>query len=346
MNDAWTQHLQQAGAILTDRGARFADTHEEARAAIAGDVVAALSDYAFIEASGPDAAAFLQAQLSNDVRALDAEQSQLSGYCNPKGRLLAAFRLLRIGDRYLLRLPAEILEPTLKRLRMFVLRSQVQLEDVSAQTAAIGVAGPAAEARLRETAGTLPAQVDGAVHAAGAVLVRVAGAIPRFELYGPTEAIAPLWDALATAATPVGPAAWALLDIHAGLPTVRASTMEAFVPQMVNLEVIGGVSFKKGCYPGQEVVARMHYLGKPKRRMFLAHLAEAAPPPRAGDELFRAGESQSSGRIVDAQPAAEGGSDLLAVIQLGSLGGEPLHLRDSQGPALQLRELPYALERS
>jgi hypothetical protein len=144
----------------------------------------------------------------------------------------------------------------------------------------------------------------------------------------------------------VGATVWSLLGIRAGVPQVYGATTEAFVPQMINLHSIEGVSFRKGCYTGQEVVARMQYLGKLKRRMFLAHV-DGSVAPKAGDELFsRETESgQGTGKVVDAQPAPQGGYDLLAVIHIAAVeAGSAIQLQDQNGPLLQFQPLPYTVD--
>ena len=155
------------------------------------------------------------------------------------------------------------------------------------------------------------------------------------------ERAAMVWRGLREAATPVGAPVWDWLRLNAGIPMIVAATQELFVPQMVNLEVIGGVSFQKGCYPGQEIVARSQYLGKLKRRMFLAHVdAEAAP----GDPLYSADMvGQATGTVVNAAPAPDGGFDVLAVAQVESANTQTLHLKAPDGAALTLKPLPYAL---
>jgi tRNA-modifying protein YgfZ len=166
----------------------------------------------------------------------------------------------------------------------------------------------------------------------------------RFEIFVPPDAAPGAWQTLARRCVMVGAGRWEWLDIHAGLPTVMARTQEQFVPQMANLELIGGVSFKKGCYTGQEIVARSQYLGKVKRRMFLAHIAsDLAPQP--GDKLFGQGpEEQSGGMIVNAQPAPDGGYDTLAVVLSTSVEAGDVHWNTPDGPVLTFASLPYAID--
>jgi folate-binding protein YgfZ len=187
--------------------------------------------------------------------------------------------------------------------------------------------------------GALPERAMHTTAAASGLIVRVGE--DKFVLSVVPERAADVWQSLRGAATPVGAPVWDWLRLGAGIPMIVAATQEAFVPQMVNLEVIGGVSFQKGCSPGQEIVARSQYLGKLKRRMFLAHADREARP---GEGVFSADmEGQASGTVVNAAPAPEGGCDLLAVVQVESARTQTLHLGDPAGAPLTLKPLPYAV---
>lgn len=344
MNTSWKTHLEQQGAVFeADTVTDFGNAQAETNAATERLILADLSHLGMITAQGADATDFLQGQLSNDVRQVDASHSQITAYCNPKGRLLASFRLFMRDDAYCLSLPAALLEPTLKRLRMFVLRSQVTLEDGSDTLVTFGYAGPNADTALASAMqGAVPEEPDAVTQNGELTVIRLPGSQPRFEIHGPAEAAIALWETLRAEAQPVGMGAWALLDILAGIPNIYPGTVDAFIPQMVNLQAIGGVSFKKGCYPGQEIVARTQYLGKLKRRMYRAHV-QADHFPQPGEDIYTGGDTQSAGRIVSAQAAPEGGYELLAVLQIASAESE-LHLGSIDGPTLTLHELPYALE--
>ena len=305
-------------------------------------IVADLTHNAVIRVSGDDAAAFLHGQFTNDVESLAAGAAQWSGWCTPKGRLLATFLLVRRADDFLMLLPAEIAEPVRKRLTMFVLRSKAKLEDVTAATARLGVAGPAAARAIGAGLGHEPAVLQ-AAQREGATCVRLDAA--RFVVLAPAESAATLRAALGSGTVPSGVEAWDAAGIRAGVPTVLAATQEAFVPQMVNYELIGGVSFKKGCYPGQEIVARMHYRGGLKRRMALAHFS-GPEAPQPGDELFSAAfQGQSAGQVANAAPSPEGGFDALVVAQLESLDRRDLRWKSPDGTLVELRDLPYAVTR-
>lgn len=344
MHNDWQSFLTSAGAQISDGGVvGFGDAAAE-RQATTGDIIADLSHFGLIAVSGQDAVEFLQGQVTNDVRQVDDNHSQLNSYCTPKGRVLATFRLFHRDGTYYLRLPAERLAFILKRLRMYVLRSQVQLDDASDMLARFGIAGPRAAALLGEALGTaVPDQTDAVLQTPDIVVVRVPGG--RFECHGAPAALAALWQRLATQAHPVGTDAWMLTEIRAGVPHVLDATSEAFVPQMLNLHAIGGVSFRKGCYTGQEVVARMQYLGKLKRRMYLAHVEGPCPAP--GDELFAAEleSGQGTGKVVNAQPAPEGGCDLLAVVLIEAVeNGTPVHIGNADGALLHILTQPYEVD--
>jgi folate-binding protein YgfZ len=344
MNSNWKQFLETEGAVFDTTGVSHFGT-DSGIPALDTTLLCDLSHYGLISAMGEEAESFLQNQFCNDVREVNPEQSQLNAYCSPKGRALACFRLFQREDTYYLRLPVEVLDGTLNRLRMFVLMSKVTLDDASGQWAGLGFAGPEAEAQLAAVAGQVPAEVNGVNHSDAFTILRVPGPMPRFEVYGEVAAVQELWSKLKQHATPAGYHAWHLQEIAAGLPEVFEATKEAFVPQMLNLQAVDGLSFKKGCYPGQEIVARMQYLGKLKRRMYKAHVeTDACPAP--GDALFAEGSEsgQGVGKVVQAEAMPGGGIELLAVIEISSAEERSLRLGDAEGPLLELKELPYVFE--
>ena len=351
MNIEWSAFLQQAGAVLTaGRVSHFAQPESKACAILADDLCCDLSHLGLIRVSGSDNAHFLQGQITCDVRQITPEQSQIGAYCSPKGRALACFRLFRRNEELYLELPRELVEPTLERLRKYLLRAKTTLEDASDTLIGVGIAGPNAVTRLGEILGKVPTTVNEVMQVAtselvGSTLIRLPGPTPRFELRGSTQAMQRLWKALEPTFTPVGAESWRLLNILAGIPTIYPETVEAFVPQMLNLQLLEGISFQKGCYTGQEVVARTHYLGKLKRRMYLAH-TDSTTPPQPGNSLFSAqtDASQSAGRLVDAAQHPDGGYAVLAVALIECAEHGTLQLGDANGPALQVEKLPYAFE--
>ncbi|MBL6750335.1 MAG: folate-binding protein YgfZ [Nevskia sp.] len=324
-----------AGSAVDAQGeCRFGDARAEAAAALSGDVIVPLTQLGAIRASGADAETFLQNQLSGDVRALTADAAQLSSYSSPKGRVLALFTLFRAGDAIVLELRRELLAAALKRLRMYVLRSKLSLDDASGALPALGLAGAGAAGLLGAAGLPVPPSDWGCARDGEVLVMRRPGAVPRYSVHGPGERLAALWAACSAHARPAGSAAWRLLDIGAGLPSIRPATADQFVPQMLNLDRLGAISFTKGCYPGQEIVARLHYLGNLKRRMFGGHCA--AGEPAAGMPVHAAGgDGQPVGSIVEAAPDAQGGYALLAVLSLGLDPGADLRLGAVDGAALK-----------
>ena len=338
--DSWKNFLQQQGATIENTAVmHYGNPAAEIAAAADGTIVADLSQLGVIAFRGEEAATFLQGQLTNDVRSLHADGVQWNGYCNPKGRLLGNFLMWRQGEDYCLQLSGDILPSVLKRLSMFILRAKVQGRDASDETVRMVVAGKDAQTSVNTAMGAVPDTAMRSVASDNGLVIRVGE--DKFVLAVAPERATHVWQALRQSATPAGAPVWDWLRLNAGIPMIVAATQEQFVPQMVNYEVIGGVSFQKGCYPGQEIVARSQYLGKLKRRMFLAHVdAEAAP----GDNLYSADmEGQASGTVVNAAPAPSGGYDLLAVAQVESANTQTLHLGTVNGAALHLKSLPYAV---
>ena len=304
-------------------------------------VIACLADRGLIRFAGADAQSFLHNQLSCDVNSLQPGQAQYGSYNTPKGRMLASFLLWRGGADYYMQLPRTLAEPIRKRLSMYILRSKVKATDVSSEYVVFGLAGAAAAAALKPWFQNLPPAPLTLTTAQDMSLLRLA--TDRFEIVVAANRAAEIQDALGKSATLVASAVWDSLDIRAGIPYITPATQEQFVPQMANLDLIGGVSFSKGCYPGQEIVARMHNLGRLKQRMYLANVvADEAPLP--GDKLFSSdfGE-QACGMIVNSAPSPDGGHDVLAVIQIESANRGVVHSKSPSGAPLRFLELPYKL---
>jgi hypothetical protein len=338
--ESWKNTLHTQGAVIENTTVlHFGDPAAERAVAGDGTIVADLSQLGVIAFRGDDAASFLQGQLTNDVRSLHADSAQWNGYCSPKGRLLGNFLMWRQGEDYCLQLSGDILPTVLKRLSMFILRAKVQGRDASDERVRLVVAGKQALAAVNAAMGAVPETAMHSLASDAGLVIRLSE--DKFVLSVVPERAAAVWQVLRQSATPVGAPVWDWLRINAGIPMIVAATQEQFVPQMVNLEVIGGVSFQKGCYPGQEIVARSQYLGKLKRRMFLAHVDAPAAP---ADNLYSADiEGQATGTVVNAAPAPTGGFDVLAVAQVESAHTQTLHLKAADGAELRLKPLPYAL---
>ena len=305
-------------------------------------VICDLAPLRVLAIGGADAEAFLQGQLSCDVKGLAPGACQYGSFNSPKGRMLANFVLWRgpaALDRFEMLLPEDVAEPVAKRLRMYVLRSKVVLTDVSADTRRFGVGGPTAAVALIAAFGVAPA-VHEAMQIAQATVLGLPG--PRFVVLatpGEAEAAQARFNGHAIAA-PFD--VWRWLTIRAGVPIVTAATQDALVAQVANWDVLGGVDFKKGCYTGQEIIARTHYLGRLKERTFLFHadVPDVAPGDRIFSTVF---EAQPCGTVVNAARAPGGGFDLLAVLQIGAQERGDARLRSPDGPPLVSLALPYII---
>ncbi|APV52183.1 hypothetical protein BWI17_22420 [Betaproteobacteria bacterium GR16-43] len=309
---------------------------------VAPTFVADLSHNAVLAVSGDDARAFLHGQFTNDVEALKVGDAQWNSWLTAKGRILATFLLVRRSGHFVMMLPAEIAAPIAKRLRMFVLRSKVAIEDVTANQPRWGIAGPGSRPLVSAWWDAVPEPMQSTERED---VLCVGLEAERFLVVAPLAMAEPIRAILLPGTVAAGPEAWDAANIRAGVPTILAATQEAFTPQMVNFELIGGVNFKKGCYPGQEIVARTHYRGGLKRRMALAHFA-GAEAPKPGDSLYSiAFGDQAAGQVANVAPSPTGGYDALIVAQLESLDSGDLRLGSLTGPALELRELPYSVPR-
>jgi folate-binding protein YgfZ len=265
-------------------------------------------EWTLLRAHGADTDAFLQGQLGNDLRKLSAGLAQISSYSSPKGRMLAALTLSRAADGAVdIELPSALVEPVAKRLRMFVLRSKVRIE--ASPDALLGLRGEGAASALTAAGLPAPEQPMQMMDADGVRVLRRFGVLPRYTLMAAPDKLAAL-SAQWSAASRLSADAWRLDDVLAGVTVVTPQTQDHFVAQMANLDRLGGISFDKGCYTGQEIVARLHYLGQLKRRMFLCR--GAGSPPEPGTPVHDGGESQAVGEI--ALSAADGDGFAAAVV--------------------------------
>lgn len=323
-------------------GPMIEDLHH-ASPAVPGSALGAvrLADWGMIRAQGEESAKFLHGQLTQDLALQTTKQARLAGFCSAKGRLLASMLAVKPDDQsVLLALPAEVLPATVKRLSMFVLRAKTKLSDDSAAWAVWGLSGVPAREWLGDAA---PAEVwsvgrlalaDGAE--AFATRLPDDGVTPRFLLLQPAGAQAP-------ALPLIDPEEWQGLDVTAGLTWIREGTVEQFVPQMINFELIGGVNFQKGCYPGQEIVARSQYRGTVKRRTHLFSLDGVDVDARPGQEIFHSEDPEQPAGMVAGFGRQEGRPLLLAEVKLAALESGSLHLGSPQGPLLSPRSLPYLI---
>jgi len=296
-------------------------------------VTPALETLGVIRAEGPDAANFLHGQLTQDFALLGAGEARLAALCTAKGRMIASFVGIRPSPELILLVCSrDLLAATLKRLSMYVLRAKVKLTDATADVAVRGLAGAALAANGLDALAS-PGQRS-TLGEASVVALYPADGVPRALWIAPADAPAPQGEPLAAAA-------WAWSEVRSGVVTLSTPVVEAFVPQMLNYESVGGVNFKKGCYPGQEVVARSQFRGTLKRR---AYLVQADAPLAAGQEVFAAADAeQPVGTIAQAAPGPDCRWAAMVSMQIAALEGGGLHAGTADGPALQVEPLPYPL---
>jgi folate-binding protein YgfZ len=298
-----------------------------------------LSHEGVLAVRGSDASKFLQGQLTCNLNYLDQAHASLGARCTQKGRMQSSFRILLQGDGCLLAMVSELIEPQLADLKKYAVFSKSKLTDESAAWVRFGL--QQADALLADLGLPLGAETHDMARHEALLAVRVSPG--RAELWVPAEQAAEV-QAKLTAQLPEAPLdAWLLGQVQAGIGQVMAQTRELFIPQMLNLQAVGGVSFKKGCYTGQEIVARMQYLGKLKRRLYRVALA-ADSLPEPGTPLFAPSHKSAIGEVVLGAPA-EQGFELLAVLQADAVEGGEIHVGDAQGPLLSLLSLPYELDR-
>lgn len=330
----WLGELRGSGAVVdATRVLHFGDPESERAALATSPTLHPLLDWSILRAAGVDAAAFLQGQLSSDVGMLDPSHAQLSAYCTAQGRVLATVLLWHDAPDYFLQLPAEIAGGVRARLQKYILRAAVTLADTTPHLRLLGLGGPGASAALAGLVGPPPAAPMAIARGSEATVIRVHEQ-ELFEIVVAPRHWSTVWNHLTGMARPAGADGWRWRLIRAGIPVVTAATQEQFVPQMCNLEQLGAISFTKGCYPGQEVVARAQYRGEVKRRLFRLHAPSAAPA--AGQPVFQPGEHGACGTVLDAAPAPGGGFDLLAVVSTNAADAGDLRLGGPDGPVLRV----------
>ncbi len=306
----------------------FGDAQAELRAAVNDTVLAPLDHLGLLEIAGDDAKTFLHNQLTSDINHLGPQRAQHSAWCTAKGRMLASFLIWRREDAYQVAAASELMPELVKRFRMYILRAKAQVSELSASVALVGLSGPRAGEALGAAGLSVPDEPLTTIAAPRATVIRLDP--DRFIAAVPDDALPEVWQSLAAHARPVGLAVWRWLDIRAGLPLITAATREEFVPQMADFEKLGGVSFHKGCYPGQEVVARTQYLGKVKRHLYRV---SSDTPLHSGDDLHcPENPDQPSGKVVCGAPSPAGGFEALAVVQANF--SDRLRLGGPDGPGV------------
>ena len=340
MKPDWKHFLVDCGAEFEgDSLVSFGNPERERRIPPQGAILCDLSHFGLITIAGEDAATFLQGQLTNDIQQVTDTHSQLSAYCTPKGRVLATFFITKRQGMYYLSMAKDLLEPTLKRLRMYVMRSKVALEDASMSLVHFGFAAPDGDLRLKEILGKAPEQAYDTIQINNLTIMRQPAPIPRFKILGELEDARKLWERLNVNAACVGRNGWDYFNVMSGVPMVTANSTEAWVPQMMNMHLIGGVSFTKGCYPGQEIVARLKYLGKSKRQMYRIGIPHCIKRPLAGTHIASSTDPEA-GTVLNATLNPDGYVEALAIMKIAEVSN-PLHCGEYP---VKVMNLPYALE--
>ncbi|WP_207062538.1 folate-binding protein YgfZ [Motiliproteus sp. SC1-56] len=332
----WTDFLQQQGIELDP----------EANAVIGAECAAEpqvvpLLERGALSLQGPQAEQFLQGQVTCDLNRLSTEQSLLGANCTPKGNVVSAFRLLKMEEESLrLLLPRAILEPALANLKKYIIFSKAELTDASDAWVGVGLQGAGAPALVEALMGSTPQAEGTQVKQDELVAVRVPG--DRFEIWGPVAAMTSRWPQIAEGASVAPSRAWQRTELAAGLPQLDAQSVEAYLPHMLNLQALDAISFEKGCYTGQEVVARMQHRGKLKKLLYRGRV-QTANAPETGEGLHTP-QRRSVGKVLASVPLPEGGYEIQAIINKGAADEDELRLGDQDGPAVTLLALPYPID--
>jgi folate-binding protein YgfZ len=324
-------------------------THSAAGAALPseGPAFCGLTSHGLLKVSGDDAATFLQGQTTCDVHALRPGRTGVGAICTAKGRVVANFRLLRSEQGFHLLLAADLAGPIRERLQMYVLRSKVVLEDLTPTWGMLGILNKGGELTPADAGIPLAPGPGEWLETPDTLLaLTLDDGSERLLIAAPTATARWLWAKLQESLPVVSSEAWWLKDIEAGYPEIVAATSEQFLPQMLNLDILGGIGFKKGCYTGQEIVTRTHYLGQVKRRMFRLRCAGMAEDIGAGAAVYdlSEGEPKLVGQVVMAARESAASRQLLAVLSLEYADRNGLRIVKPDGPAAEFLPLPYSLD--
>lgn len=341
MNNEWKK-------FLIDRGAQIdADGHINFNNEIKPEAawICPIIGIGSIEFTGADTAEFLQGQVTCDINLLSDTKSSIGAYCNAKGRAISVFRVFRFAQSFYWLMSEDLTPAVIKRLQMYVLRCDVKINAQSDQWCLMGISPIPPELPIDPTKIlTSPAELDQFKSTKDIAMFRPSQYSDRMLLWGKPEAVMAIWDDLSESQhyVPLSPLKWQHANILDGIPEINSETCERFIPQMINLDALQGISFKKGCYTGQEIVARMHSLGKLKKRMFLATTeSNNAYPPNTPIYDLNDTVNQSVGNIVTTACSNAKGQDLLAVLQLANADSNQLRIGNIEGEKLKIRDLPY-----
>jgi len=300
----------------------------------ANEMLFDLTGQGLIQVSGEDAESFLQNQLTNDIRNVNTTTHQASAWCSPKGRIIANFQVFQRDENYFLTVSSDLTEHVIKKLRMYIMMSKVTVEDVSDSMLHFAYSG-----NLQKIISDVPTNENQTLQQDNLSILKVYGD-DRYEIFGSYDDAKVFWEKCIKIATPVNTNGWNLLNIASGTPLITNASSEAWIPQMVNYIAIGGVDFKKGCYPGQEVVARLNYLGKTKRRMYRLKIS-TNQLPNVGDTISTATDKEA-GKILNAALTSNGDVEVLAIIKIAE-SSNTLTLTDNAKASISILDLPYSI---
>jgi tRNA-modifying protein YgfZ len=304
-------------------------------------IIAPLPYYGMLAIEGPDTATFLQGQTTCNINDVNDSHSLTGAYCTAKGRMVSSFRVACIGpENYFLRMRRQIVDNTKNVLGKYIVFSKAQQKNASDDYLTFGLFGPNAQAALTSVFGNAPKQENEAVAIDGNICIQLDPNGQRYECWIRTDQLSQLWPDLSRNLTPVNSRTWELLNIRLGHGEVTEQTVETFIPQMLNYQLTGEISFTKGCYTGQEIVARMHYRGKLKRQMYRIKINQASPAP--GTALFKTQGNQSIGNIVNAAAVSDSSCEALAVITNTDANTDQVAIGSELTP-VEIVSLPYAI---
>jgi tRNA-modifying protein YgfZ len=343
----WQTTFKALGAVYkNDVIQHFGDAARELQQTQTNNIICNLSHLGLLTLTGNDAVSFLQGQVTNDVKALDGHIAHFSAYCTPKGRMLALFLAFAHNQKLYLQFNQSLLPAVMKRLKMYVLRAKVEITDASKQMIRFGIHGPDALTILQKQFSNIPSQnfatspIEQDENPIGLIIkLPSIDGHQRFEVIIDETYAYNTFNILKDACELVGKPCWDWLDIQAGIPDVTEQTQEQFVPQMLNLDILNGINFKKGCYTGQEIVARTHYLGTVKRRTYKASI-QSETQPNAGDKITD-NQQNEVGQIVKVTQSPELGFD--ALIEMRIEAKEANNAYWQQCPIV-FGSLPYSLD--
>lgn len=334
--------LTAIGASLDDDGHSHFGNDDTAKS-LSDNFITLIPYYGLLAINGPETAKFLQGQTTCDLDKVSNTQSGTGAYCSPKGRMASSFHIGRLDEEhYLLRMRRDIVDSTRDTLAKYIVFSKAEQENASEHYQLFGLAGEQARAAIENTFGQVPSGKWATINSDQQVVIQLDDEGLVFECWVPNQLAESCWQSLSERLKPVGSQQWSLLSIQRGEAEVCAATVDRFIPQMLNYQFTGAVSFTKGCYTGQEVVARMEYRGKLKRRMYRARLESSTIQP--GDAIYTEGNEQSSGNVVNVGTLDKNSREILVVLTNKDVTENRLLQPEHNSAALELLTLPYNIE--